>query len=120
MDVVASIARRRRLFAGRRRATAVSKALLEADPNLRTELKRRGFLRVTTREERKKAGLKRPVSGRSSRSASGCGAFKRRPQAVRHDRCSGVAGEFLKRSSPVLARAADRRVKRDDGRPARS
>ncbi len=38
----------------------VSKALLEADPNLRTELKRRGFLTRDARvKERKKAGLKK-------------------------------------------------------------
>jgi small subunit ribosomal protein S9 len=38
----------------------VSRALLEADPNLRTELKRRGFLTRDPRvKERKKAGLKK-------------------------------------------------------------
>ncbi|HEV7942482.1 MAG TPA: 30S ribosomal protein S9 [Solirubrobacteraceae bacterium] len=38
----------------------VSKALLEADPNLRGELKRRGFLTRDARvKERKKAGLKK-------------------------------------------------------------
>ena len=38
----------------------VSKALLEADPNLRSELKRRGFLTRDARvKERKKAGLKK-------------------------------------------------------------
>jgi small subunit ribosomal protein S9 len=38
----------------------VSRALLEADPNLRTELKRRGFLTRDARvKERKKAGLKK-------------------------------------------------------------
>ena len=38
----------------------ISKALLEADPNLRTELKRRGFLTRDARvKERKKAGLKK-------------------------------------------------------------
>jgi small subunit ribosomal protein S9 len=38
----------------------VSKALLEADPNLRAELKRRGFLTRDARvKERKKAGLKK-------------------------------------------------------------
>ncbi len=38
----------------------VSKALLEADPNLRGELKRRGFLTRDSRvKERKKAGLKK-------------------------------------------------------------
>jgi small subunit ribosomal protein S9 len=38
----------------------VSKALLEADPNLRAELKRRGFLTRDSRvKERKKAGLKK-------------------------------------------------------------
>ena len=36
------------------------RALLEADPNLRTELKRRGFLTRDSRaKERKKAGLKK-------------------------------------------------------------
>jgi small subunit ribosomal protein S9 len=38
----------------------ISRALLEADPNLRTELKRRGFLTRDARaKERKKAGLKK-------------------------------------------------------------
>src|SRR5689334_8623963 len=38
----------------------VSRALLEADPNLRSELKRRGFLTRDARvKERKKAGLKK-------------------------------------------------------------
>jgi small subunit ribosomal protein S9 len=38
----------------------VSKALIEADPNLRAELKRRGFLTRDSRvKERKKAGLKK-------------------------------------------------------------
>ena len=38
----------------------ISQALLEADPNLRTELKRRGFLTRDARvKERKKAGLKK-------------------------------------------------------------
>ncbi len=38
----------------------VSRALLEADPNLRTELKKRGFLTRDARvKERKKAGLKK-------------------------------------------------------------
>ena len=38
----------------------ISRALLEADPNLRTELKRRGFLTRDSRvKERKKAGLKK-------------------------------------------------------------
>jgi small subunit ribosomal protein S9 len=38
----------------------ISKALLEADPNLRTELKKRGFLTRDARvKERKKAGLKK-------------------------------------------------------------
>ena len=38
----------------------VSRALLEADPNLRSELKRRGFLTRDSRvKERKKAGLKK-------------------------------------------------------------
>ena len=38
----------------------ISKALLEADPNLRSELKRRGFLTRDARvKERKKAGLKK-------------------------------------------------------------
>ena len=38
----------------------VARALVEADPNLRTELKRRGFLTRDARvKERKKAGLKK-------------------------------------------------------------
>nr|WP_241004504.1 30S ribosomal protein S9 [Conexibacter sp. SYSU D00693] len=38
----------------------ISRALLEADPNLRLELKRRGFLTRDARvKERKKAGLKK-------------------------------------------------------------
>ena len=38
----------------------VSRALIEADPNLRGELKRRGFLTRDPRvKERKKAGLKK-------------------------------------------------------------
>jgi len=38
----------------------ISRALLEADPNLRGELKRRGFLTRDARaKERKKAGLKK-------------------------------------------------------------
>jgi small subunit ribosomal protein S9 len=38
----------------------ISRALLEADPNLRTELKRRGFLTRDSRvKERKKAGFKK-------------------------------------------------------------
>jgi small subunit ribosomal protein S9 len=38
----------------------ISRALLDADPNLRTELKRRGFLTRDARaKERKKAGLKK-------------------------------------------------------------
>ena len=38
----------------------ISRALLEADPNLRTDLKRRGFLTRDARaKERKKAGLKK-------------------------------------------------------------
>ena len=38
----------------------ISRALIEADPNLRTELKRRGFLTRDPRvKERKKAGLKK-------------------------------------------------------------
>ena len=38
----------------------ISRALLEADPNLRAELKRRGFLTRDARvKERKKAGLKK-------------------------------------------------------------
>jgi small subunit ribosomal protein S9 len=39
---------------------AISKALVDADPNLRSELKRRGFLTRDSRvKERKKAGLKK-------------------------------------------------------------
>ena len=39
---------------------AISKALVDADPNLRSELKRRGFLTRDPRvKERKKAGLKK-------------------------------------------------------------
>jgi small subunit ribosomal protein S9 len=39
---------------------AISKALMDADPNLRSELKRRGFLTRDARvKERKKAGLKK-------------------------------------------------------------
>ncbi len=39
---------------------AISRALIEADPNLRSELKRRGFLTRDARvKERKKAGLKK-------------------------------------------------------------
>ncbi len=39
---------------------AISKALVDADPNLRSELKRRGFLTRDARvKERKKAGLKK-------------------------------------------------------------
>ncbi|QEC49928.1 30S ribosomal protein S9 [Baekduia soli] len=60
MDVVA------RLHGGGVSAAAgalrhgISRALLEADPNLRTELKRRGFLTRDARaKERKKAGLKK-------------------------------------------------------------
>jgi small subunit ribosomal protein S9 len=38
----------------------IARALVEADPNLRTELKRHGFLTRDAREkERKKAGLKK-------------------------------------------------------------
>ena len=38
----------------------IARALIEADPNLRTELKRRGFLTRDPRvKERKKAGLKK-------------------------------------------------------------
>ncbi|HEY7077780.1 MAG TPA: 30S ribosomal protein S9 [Solirubrobacteraceae bacterium] len=38
----------------------ISRALIEADPNLRSELKRRGFLTRDARvKERKKAGLKK-------------------------------------------------------------
>jgi small subunit ribosomal protein S9 len=38
----------------------ISKALMEADANLRSELKRRGFLtRDARKKERKKAGLKK-------------------------------------------------------------
>ena len=38
----------------------ISRALIEADPNLRSELKRRGFLTRDPRvKERKKAGLKK-------------------------------------------------------------
>ena len=38
----------------------ISKALIDADPNLRSELKRRGFLTRDARvKERKKAGLKK-------------------------------------------------------------
>ncbi|MDQ6751452.1 MAG: 30S ribosomal protein S9 [Actinomycetota bacterium] len=38
----------------------IARALLEADPNLRTELKRRGFLTRDSRaKERRKAGLKK-------------------------------------------------------------
>jgi small subunit ribosomal protein S9 len=38
----------------------IARALVEADPNLRLELKRRGFLTRDPREkERKKAGLKK-------------------------------------------------------------
>ena len=38
----------------------IARALVEADPNLRTELKRRGFLTRDPRvKERKKAGLKK-------------------------------------------------------------
>jgi small subunit ribosomal protein S9 len=38
----------------------IARALVEADPNLRTELKRRGYLTRDAREkERKKAGLKK-------------------------------------------------------------
>ena len=38
----------------------ISRALIEADPNLRSELKRRGFLTRDSRvKERKKAGLKK-------------------------------------------------------------
>ena len=38
----------------------ISRALVEADPNLRCELKRRGFLTRDARvKERKKAGLKK-------------------------------------------------------------
>ena len=54
-------ARRRRLRPGRRAAPRhLASALLEADPNLRSELKRRGFLTRDARvKERKKAGLKK-------------------------------------------------------------
>ena len=58
---------RRRLDARRRRPAqagalrhGISRALIEADPNLRCELKRRGFLTRDARvKERKKAGLKK-------------------------------------------------------------
>ena len=60
MDVVA------RLYGGGVAAQAgalrhgISRALIEADPNLRSELKRRGFLTRDPRvKERKKAGLKK-------------------------------------------------------------
>ena len=60
MDVIAQIARRRHLRAGRRAAARRLRALLDADPNLRGELKRRGFLTRDSRaKERKKAGLKK-------------------------------------------------------------
>ena len=61
MDVVAAHARRRRRPRRPARcATASPRALLEADPNLRGELKRRGFLTRDARvKERKKAGLKK-------------------------------------------------------------
>ena len=44
----------------RARDAVAQRALLEADPNLRGELKRRGFLTRDSRvKERKKAGLKK-------------------------------------------------------------
>ena len=61
MDVVANDPRRRRLAPRPARCATASRArCIEADPNLRSELKRRGFLTRDPRvKERKKAGLKK-------------------------------------------------------------
>jgi len=60
MDVVAKIHGGGVSAQGGALRHGISRALLEADPNLRTELKRRGFLTRDPRvKERKKAGLKK-------------------------------------------------------------
>ena len=73
----------------------VSRALLEADPNLRGELKRRGFLTRDSRaKERKKAGLKKARKKSAVLQAVGArrilkteqGAFSKRPESRFADR----------------------------------
>ena len=75
----------------------ISRALLEADPNLRGELKRRGFLTRDARaKERKKAGLKK---ARKRPQFSQALAGAENPSMARKlfgtDGVRGVAGELL-------------------------
>src|SRR5262249_30939410 len=66
----------------------ISRALLEADPNLRSELKRRGFLTRDARvKERKKAGGQgAPPGARFPRGGGGGGPPPPPPPALRHRR----------------------------------
>ena len=62
----------------------ISRALLEADPNLRGELKRRGFLTRDPRvKERRRPVSRRPASARSSPSADATQRLDGTP-AIRH------------------------------------
>ena len=101
----------------------ISKALLEADPNLRSELKRRGFLTRDARvKERKKAGLKKARKRPQFSSASGRGAHQRRPQALRHRRCPRRRGRVPHGGARPRARARRHgaRHRRDDDAPRAS
>ena len=103
----------------------ISRALLEADPNLRSELKRRGFLTRDARvKERKKAGLKkarkRPQFSQEVVGPAHCGA-RRHPQALRHRRRPRRRGRVPLRRARALARPrAPRRVISEPRRPARA
>ena len=96
----------------------ISRALLEADPNLRGELKRRGFLTRDARaKERKKAGLKK------ARKRPQFSQALARESAARKlfgtDGVRGVAGEKLTAELALaLGRAAtEQATSGDAGRP---
>ena len=100
----------------------ISRALLEADPNLRSELKRRGFLTRDARvKERKKAGLEEGPQAAAVQQALVEAATSAAPRRLfGTDGVRGVAGEFLTAELALsLARAAAARVPSEPGRPSR-
>ena len=99
MDVVARIHGGGGRGPGDRPPPRHRSALVEADPALRGELKRRGYLTRDPRvKERKKAGLKkarkRPQFSKRSR-RPWKGASRRAGRNVRHRRCARCGGQFL-------------------------
>ena len=98
----------------------ISRALLEADPNLRAELKRRGFLTRDARvKERKKAGLKKARKRpQFSQALAAVPAPHGAGKLFGTDGVRGVAGEFLTAELALaLGRAATSRAIAQARRP---